>query len=153
MVCLIVVLAVIAALVLAATLAHRENLAAGAVGCSVLFLFALRRPSAVVMMLIPWSVLSTALLHSLVSTVAVAVVLTLAAAVLFSTGFLRIRLTHLWVAVIAVTSLIAYLVPEVRLEPARVPLQEAIWLLAGLAVLAVSVASPQAPLARPRWQG
>jgi hypothetical protein len=141
MLCVITALGALSALALAA-LAHQEVLAAEGMGGSVVLLIALRRPSAVAMVLIPETVLSVTFLHSLLPAVALAGVLALAAAVLFSAGLLRVSRTHLWVAVMAVTVLFAYLIPAARLAPASQTHQNLTWILAGLVVLVVTVASP-----------
>jgi hypothetical protein len=139
--CVIAALGALAVLALAA-FAHQEVLAAETVGSCVAFLIALRSPSAVAMALVPETLLSTALLHSLLSTVALTAVLALAAAVLFASGSLRIRRAHLWVAVLTVTVLAAYLVPDVRLQSGVQTRQNLIWMVGGLIVLAVCIASP-----------
>jgi hypothetical protein len=139
--CVIIMLGTAAALVLT-VVAHEEVLAAeAAVGCANL-LIALRWPSAVAMALIPETALSTTFLHRLLPAVGLGVVFALAAAVLFSAGVLRLRRAHRWVLVLSVTVLIAYFLPVVRLQSSSQTRQDLTWILGGLVVLAVSVASP-----------
>ena len=138
---MITTLGALAALALAAR-AHQEVLAAGALAGSVILLIALRWPSGVAMALIPVAVACTAFLHSLLPAVVLAAVLALAAVVLFAAGLLRVRLAHLGVAVMAVTILVAYLIPAARLQSTSQTRQVLTWILAGLVVLAVSIASP-----------
>jgi hypothetical protein len=105
-----------------------------------------RLPAAIVMLLIPWTVVSTIVLDSLATTFALAGVLTLAAGALFASGSFRPSRTHAWIGVMAAGVLLAYLVPQVRLAPPRQTLESAAWILAGLVILAVCVSAPPNPL-------
>lgn len=95
-----------------------------------------------VVMLIPCTAVGTAFLHSLWFSVVLAGVLFSFMVILFCTGQLQFRTSHLWIAVIGVSVLLAYLVPQVNLEPSDQPIQALAWLLLGLVVLTVTVASP-----------
>jgi hypothetical protein len=139
--CVTIALGTAAALVLAVA-AHEEVLAAEAAGGCANLLIALRWPSAVAMAFIPETALSTTFLHRLLPVIGLGVVFALAAAVLFSAGLLRLCRAHRWVLVISVTVLIAYFLPAVRLQSSSQTRQDLTWILAGLVVLAVSVASP-----------
>jgi hypothetical protein len=139
--CVIAAFGTLGALALAAV-AREEVLAAEAVGGSLSLLLALRWPSAVAMAFIPESALSITFLHRALPSTVLGVVFVLAATVLFASGSLRIRRAHLWVAVMTVTVLVAYLVPAVRLQSWVQTRQNLIWMVGGLVVLAVSMASP-----------
>jgi hypothetical protein len=95
-----------------------------------------------VVMLIPCTALSTAFLHSLWFSIALAGILFVFTVILFCTGQLRFRAPHIWIAIIGISVLLAYLIPQVRLESSDQPFQSLTWLLLGLIVLTVSVASP-----------
>lgn len=101
-----------------------------------------RLPKLLVTGLIPLTAVGTAIIHSLLSTVFLASILLMTTIPLFCTGQLRFRILHLWIAVIGVSVLLAYLIPQVRLEPSASRLQALTWLLVGLLVVTVSVAAP-----------
>jgi hypothetical protein len=101
-----------------------------------------RLPQILAVALIPCTAVNTAFLHSLLPSVALAGLLLLVTVVLLATGRLRFRAPHLWMAVIGASALLAYFVPQARLEPSGQPLQALTWLLLGLLVLAATAASP-----------
>jgi hypothetical protein len=104
-----------------------------------------RLPQQLIIIVIPWSVLSTAFLHSLYSVLGLAVALGLAAIVSFSTGSFRLQKSHVWISVICVMALTSYFFPQVRLESSNLPLQGITWMVVGLVVAAVSISSPARP--------
>jgi O-Antigen ligase len=101
-----------------------------------------RLPEILVVALIPLTVVNTAILHSLLSSIALASILLIVTIILFCTGQYRLHTPHKWIGIIGASALLAYLIPQVRLEPSGQPRQALIWLLLGLLVLTVSVASP-----------
>ncbi len=92
--------------------------------------------------LIPLTAANTAILHSLLPSIALASILFIVTIVLFCTGQYRLHAPHKWIGIIVASALLAYLIPQVRLESSGQPLQALTWLLLGLLVLTVSVASP-----------
>ena len=101
-----------------------------------------RLPEILVVALIPLTAVNTAILHSLLSSIALASILLIVTIILFCTGQYRLQAPHKWIGIIGASVLLAYLIPQVRLESSGQPLQALTWLLLGLLVLTVSVASP-----------
>lgn len=101
-----------------------------------------RLPKILVVVLIPWTAVGSGILHSLRYSVLLAGILLIVAITLFCTGQLRFYAPHMWIAIIGASVLLAYLVPQVRLAPSGQPLQALTWLLLGLIVVTVCVASP-----------
>lgn len=101
-----------------------------------------RLPKILVVALIPLTAVGTAVLHSLLSSVVLSSILLVVAITLFCTGRLGFRTSHIWIAIVVASTFLAYWISPVRLEPSELPLQTFVWLLVGLLVLTVSVASP-----------
>lgn len=101
-----------------------------------------RLPEILVVALIPLTVVNTAILHDMRSSIALASILLIVTIILFCTGQYRLHTPHKWIGIIGASALLAYLIPQVRLESSGQHLQTLIWPLLGLLVLTVSVASP-----------
>jgi O-Antigen ligase len=140
--CVILIAGLLALLVFAALLKHKEELAVIAVGCSAVLPFALHRVWIIALALIPAMVLSATPLHATKPAAIAIGLLALVTVVLFSVGSLRVRSPHLWVAALIALVLFAYLFPAASLAPGRETQPTLIWTLGGLVVLAVCIASP-----------
>src|SRR6266536_4532308 len=101
-----------------------------------------RLPEILTVALIPLTAVNTAILHSLLSSIALASILLIVTIILFCTGQYRLRAPHKWIGIMGAAALLAYFIPQVRLEPSAQPLEVLTWLLLGLLVLTVSAASP-----------
>lgn len=135
-------IAVLSALVLASMVVQRAATAVAVVGSAVVFLFALRRISAVVLALIPVTFLSTEPLHSTLPWMIMTGVLALSVIVLFCIGSLRVRPPHLWIAALAAIVLLSYFLPAVQLPSDDQTMPNLISVISGLVVLTVCVAAP-----------
>ena len=134
----------LAMLAFAALLVHKEKLAIIAVACSAVLPLALRRVSAIALGLIPVMVLSATPLHSTKLGLIAVGLLALATVARVCTGSLRVRSAHLWVAVLIVMVLLAYLFPADPLVSGGEIRDTLIWTIGGLLVLTVCIASPPA---------
>jgi O-Antigen ligase len=134
----------LAMLAFAALLVHKEKLAIIAVACSAVLPLALRRVSAIALGLIPVMVLSATPLHSTKLGLIAVGLLALATVARVCTGSLRVRSAHLWVAVLIVMVLLAYLFPADRLVSGGEIRDTLLWTIGGLLVLTVCIASPPA---------
>jgi len=101
-----------------------------------------RLPKILAVVLIPWTAVNTAILHSLLSSIVLASILLIVTIILFCAGQYRLHTPHKWIGIIGASALLAYLIPQARLESSGQPLQALTWLLLGLLVLTVSVSSP-----------
>jgi hypothetical protein len=95
-----------------------------------------------VVILIPCTALGTALSHALLLSIVLGGILFAFTVILFCTGQIGFRVPHIWIAIIGFSVLLAYLIPQVNLESPDQTKQSLTWLLLGLIVLTVSVASP-----------
>jgi O-Antigen ligase len=134
----------LALLILATLLKHKEELAVIAVGCSAVLPLALRRVGVIALALIPAMVLSATPLHATKPAVISIGLLALVSLVLFCVGSLRVRSAHRWVAALIAMVLLAYLFPAASPVPGHETQPTLIWTLGGLVVLAVCIASPPA---------
>lgn len=134
----------LAMLAFAALLVHEENVAVMALGCSAVLPLALRRVSAIALALIPITVLSVTPLHSTKLPLIAVGLLAFATVLLVCTGSLRLRSPHLWVTVLIVMGLLAYIFPADPLVSGRGIRDTLIYTIGGLLVLAICIASPPA---------
>jgi hypothetical protein len=88
-------------------------------------------PEILVVTLIPLTAVNTAILHSLLSSIALASILLIVTIILFCTGQYRLQAPHKWIGTMGASVLLAYLIPQVRLESSGQPLEALTWLLLG----------------------
>ena len=141
---LITGIAALCAATLIVMLIGRETVAVVVLGGMAVFVLAIRRISAVVLTLIPVMVLSSEPLHKALPATILVGVLAFAGVILFCVGTLRVRPSHLSVAVLGAMVLIGYYFPANRLAPTDQTLSIFLAVLGGLVVVTICIASPPA---------
>jgi hypothetical protein len=137
-------LVVMASPVLTYALLRYERQTLLAMAAATLMLLTVRRPATAALLLIPAGLLGAAFTNPF-AVLEPVVVVTLVVAFQIVAGALPIRSTHLWVGLLASLLLISFVFPSVVSAPPAARLPDLSWMLAGLGLLAVTIASPPHP--------
>ncbi|MCW2919498.1 MAG: hypothetical protein JWN52_7566 [Actinomycetia bacterium] len=149
-------LVVMASPVLTYVLLRYERRTLLALAAATLVLLTVRSPATAVLLLIPAGLLGAAYTDASFAVLEPVVVVTLVMAFQIVVGALPIRSSHLWVGLLASLLLISSVFPSVTSGSPTDRFPDLTWMLAGLGLLAVTIASPPHPqrLARvTAWAG
>ena len=138
-------LVVMASPVLTYALLRYERRTLIAMAAATLILLTVRRPATAVLLLIPAGLLGAAFTDGWLPVLEPVVVVTLVVAFQIVAGALPIRSAHLWVGLLGSLLLISSFFPLVTSAPPAARFPDLIWMLAGLGLLAVAIASPPHP--------